>query len=98
MAMSKNVDKILSPDRDGIIVKEGAESDDFWNLLGGKSNYNRETFKDDTPNLSARLFHCSMIPPSTKLNVDEVYNFTQEVQLYTNSEFMSDNFYLIFGH
>jgi len=77
--MSKNVDKIVSPDRDGIMVQEGSETPEFWKLLGGKAEYNQATFKDDTPNLSARLFHCSIVPPSTKLRVDEVCNFTQEV-------------------
>ena len=77
--MSKNVDNIVSPDRAGIIVNEGSEPAKFWDLLGGKAEYNRDTYEQDSPNLAARLFHCSITPPSTQLVVEEIFDFTQEV-------------------
>ena len=79
-AMSKNVDNIVSPDRQGIQVNEGAEPAEFWKLLGGKAEYNRDTFTNQAPSLHARLFHCSITPPSTKLQVDEVFDFGQDVR------------------
>jgi len=78
-AMGDKVDKVVSPDRTAIKVPEGSEPPEFWELLGGKGEYNRDETEADTPTLQPRLFHCSLTPPSTKLNVDEVYNFDQEV-------------------
>ncbi len=78
--MSKNVDNIVSPDREGIVVNEGSEPAKLWEMLGGKVEYNKDPFQGDSPNLAARLFHCSITPPSTTLDVDEVYNFSQEVR------------------
>lgn len=73
------MDKVVSPDRTAQKVKEGSEPDEFWRLLGGKGDYTRDNEEvADTPALSARLFHCSIVPPSTKLEVDEVFNFEQE--------------------
>jgi hypothetical protein len=77
-AMAKNVDNIVSPDRKGIDVAEGKEPEQFWKLLGGKTEYNQAVFSNEAPALAARLFHCSITPPSTKLVVDEVFNYTQE--------------------
>lgn len=79
--MGKTVDKLVSPGREAIEVQEGSEPDQFWKLLGGKGDYNKEEYSADTPSLQARLFHCSINPPSTKLNVEEIHNFTQEVMI-----------------
>jgi len=76
--MSKNVDKIVSPDRDGKVINEGSEPAEFWKLLGGKVEYNKQVFQNEAPRLLARLFHCSITPPSKKLLVEEVFNFDQE--------------------
>ncbi len=70
---------MVSPDRTAVKVVEGKEPDEFWKLLGGKGSYTRDVEEvADTPTLSARLFHCAILPPSTKLGVDEVFNFEQE--------------------
>lgn len=79
--MGKTVDKLVSPDRNAIIVQEGSEPEEFWKLLGGKGDYNKEENTGDTPSLQARLFHCSITPPNTKLDVEEIHNFTQDVSL-----------------
>ena len=76
--MAKRVDKIVSPDRDAKIIQEGSEPEQFWKLLGGKTKYTTDTTEEDSPALSARLFHCSIEPPSTKLTVDEIFEFTQD--------------------
>ena len=76
--MAKRVDKIVSPDRDAKVINEGSEPDEFWKLLGGKAKYTTDTAEEDNPALSARLFHCSIEPPSTKLRVDEIFEFTQD--------------------
>jgi gelsolin len=76
--MGANVVKLVSPERAGTEISEGSEPDDFWTLLGGKGEYTTDTSVSDAPSLCARLFHCSITPPSTKLDVDEVHNFTQE--------------------
>lgn len=78
--MGDKVDKVVSPDRNAIKVKEGAEPDEFWKLLGGKGAYTKDDSVADTPALAARLFHCSITPPSTKLEVEEVFNFAQDVR------------------
>lgn len=78
--MGKTVDKLVSPDRDAIVVAEGSEPEEFWKLLGGKGDYNKEEYTSETPSLEARLFHCSITPPSTKLDTEEIHNFTQEVR------------------
>ncbi|ODM95069.1 Gelsolin, cytoplasmic [Orchesella cincta] len=77
-AMGRNVDKLVSPDRVATVVAEGSEPEEFWKLLGGKGPYNKEEYERDTPSLEATLFHCSINPPSTKLNVEEINNFTQD--------------------
>jgi gelsolin len=76
--MGEKVDKVVSPDRTATKVKEGSEPEEFWRLLGGKGPYTRDESVIDTPALSARLFHCSITPPSTKLEAEEVFNFIQE--------------------
>ena len=76
--MAKNVDAIVSPGRDAVVVKEGSEPKEFWALLGGKTEYTRDTSVADSPQLSARLFHCSITPPSTVLHTDEIFEFEQD--------------------
>jgi len=76
--MAKNVDKIVSPDREAVVINEGSEPNEFWALLGGKGEYKTSTAEQDSPALSARLFHCSITPPSSKLKVDEIFDFSQE--------------------
>ncbi|CAG7697146.1 unnamed protein product, partial [Allacma fusca] len=76
--MAKNVDAIVSPGRDAVMIKEGMEPDIFWDLLGGQTEYKCDDTEADSPALSARLFHCSIVPPSTKLKVDEIFSFDQD--------------------
>lgn len=75
------MDKVVSPDRTAIKVNEGSEPAEFWALLGGKGPYTTDENVMDTPTLSPRLFHCCIVPPSTELIVDEVFNFDQDVIL-----------------
>lgn len=72
------MDKLVSPGREAIVVKEGSEPGQFWKLLGGKGEYNKEEYVEETPSLQAKLFHCSITPPSTRLDIEEIHHFTQE--------------------
>jgi len=83
--MGVNVDKMVSPDRVAVRINEGSETPEFWALLGGKRDYETEGSIEHTPLLHPRLFHCSITPPSTQLQVDELHDFTQDVHLKTNN-------------
>jgi len=83
--MGDKVDKVVSPDRTAVKVNEGSETAEFWALLGGKGPYTTDDFGVDTPSLSPRLFHCCIVPPSTELQVEEVFSFDQDVRWLLNT-------------
>ncbi|KAB7498841.1 Gelsolin, cytoplasmic, partial [Armadillidium nasatum] len=75
-AMGENVAKLVSPENELVHVNEGDEPEEFWAGLGGKGDYEKN--RDfDKPALSARLFHCTIIPAG-RLRVREVDAFAQE--------------------
>ena len=57
--------KVIAPGREAIVLKEGAEDDEFWAALGGKGPVNKEddgvTAAMNRPVLEPRLFHCKFL-------------------------------------
>lgn len=75
-SMGHSVSKTVSPDHEAIVVKEGEEPAEFWNALGGKSDYDTEIDPAGAPFLEPRLFHCSI--HNGKFRVEEVPQFEQD--------------------
>jgi gelsolin len=76
-SMGRSVSKTLSPDREAVVIEEGKEPKEFWDALGGKTDYDREIDPPGAPFLEPRLFHCS-IKSGGKFKVEEVANFGQD--------------------
>ena len=76
--MGRTVAELVAPERPLTEVAEGEEPDAFWDALGGKGDYAPAREDLDRPLLCPRLFHC-IITPLGYLRVNEVSNFTQEV-------------------
>eukprot|EP00090_Calanus_glacialis_P016248 TRINITY_DN2546_c0_g1_i5.p1 TRINITY_DN2546_c0_g1~~TRINITY_DN2546_c0_g1_i5.p1 ORF type:complete len:714 (-),score=245.21 TRINITY_DN2546_c0_g1_i5:95-2236(-) len=67
--------EIVSPGREVTQIKEGEEEDEFWEALGGKTDYN--TSNDiSKPILLPRLFHV-VARPSVSIRAFEIFNFEQ---------------------
>ncbi|KAG6538720.1 hypothetical protein ZIOFF_003848 [Zingiber officinale] len=67
--------------------KERTEIDQFWNLLGGKSEYSSQKIAKE-PEYDPHLFLCSFFK-GKKLEVVEIFNFTQD-DLMTEDMFILD--------
>ncbi|KAI5075352.1 hypothetical protein GOP47_0009925 [Adiantum capillus-veneris] len=85
--------EFLKPGTTPKILKEGSESANFWNPLGGKETHpnfreSKETGKDP------RLFACSLV--KGKLQVTEVFNFAQD-DLLSEDVMILDTFTEIFA-
>ncbi|XP_072986013.1 villin-1 isoform X1 [Typha latifolia] len=65
----------LSPLKQSISIREGSESDHFWNILGGKSEYPREKHNRGCTE-GPHLFTCVFKEGSYKGK--EIFNFTQD--------------------
>ncbi|KAL3637015.1 Villin-4 [Castilleja foliolosa] len=68
------------------IIKEGAESEQFWELLGGKFEYSSEKIATEAE-LDPHLFSCTL--SKGDLKVTEVYNYNQD-DLMTEDIFILD--------
>eukprot|EP01117_Protostelium_nocturnum_P010235 TRINITY_DN3673_c0_g1_i1.p1 TRINITY_DN3673_c0_g1~~TRINITY_DN3673_c0_g1_i1.p1 ORF type:complete len:1790 (-),score=878.49 TRINITY_DN3673_c0_g1_i1:11-5380(-) len=66
-----------------VIVKEGAEPKEFWNCLGGKSDY---PLKLETKRNTSRLFECSIGTGIFKVN---------EITLFSQDDLMPEDVYLL---
>lgn len=66
--------------------KEGAESEQFWDLLGGKSEYSSQKIGKEAES-DPHLFSCTF--SKGNLKVTEIYNFTQD-DLMTEDIFILD--------
>lgn len=73
-------------------VKEGEESADFWNDLGGKSSYPTHSVGEFPP-VEPRMFHCSTA--TGRFVVDEVENFDQ-TDLHDEDVFIIDTYSQLF--
>lgn len=77
---------IIKPNSQSRSQKEGSETDQFWSLLGGKSEYPSQ--KIGRANESdPHLFSC--ILPKGNLKIKEIYHFTQD-DLMTEDVFILD--------
>ncbi|WMV14056.1 hypothetical protein MTR67_007441 [Solanum verrucosum] len=74
------------PDMQSKLQKEGAESEQFWEILGGKSEYPSEKIGRDAES-DPHLFSCTF--SKGELKVTEIYNFNQD-DLMTEDVFILD--------
>ncbi|XP_056862428.1 villin-5-like, partial [Raphanus sativus] len=77
---------LIKPDEHTKSQKEGIESEQFWELLGGKSEYPSKKIKKDGES-DPHLFSCTF--SNETLKVTEIFNFTQD-DLMTEDIFILD--------
>ncbi|KAK7291876.1 hypothetical protein RIF29_07376 [Crotalaria pallida] len=77
---------LIKPDSQGKPQKEGAESEKFWELLGGKTEYPSQKIVRDAES-DPHLFSCNF--SKGDLKVKEIYNFSQD-DLMTEDIFIVD--------
>ncbi|KAF8093794.1 hypothetical protein N665_0377s0006 [Sinapis alba] len=77
---------LIKPDEHTKAQKEGSESEQFWELLGGKSEYPSKKIKKDGES-DPHLFSCTF--SNETLKVTEIFNFTQD-DLMTEDIFILD--------
>ncbi|XP_011180963.1 gelsolin isoform X1 [Zeugodacus cucurbitae] len=69
------------------VIEEGAEPDNFWELLHGEGIYDRSMSEATKPLLEPRLFHCRL--NGEQLQVEEIPQFEQ-ADLDTNDVMLLD--------
>ncbi|OIT33520.1 PREDICTED: villin-4-like [Nicotiana attenuata] len=77
---------LIKPDMQSKLQKEGAESEQFWEILSGKSEYPSEKIGRDAES-DPHLFSCTF--SKGDLKVTEIYNFNQD-DLMTEDIFILD--------
>ncbi|XP_018451220.1 villin-4 [Raphanus sativus] len=77
---------LIKPNLQTRAQKEGSESEQFWELLGGKTEYRSQKLTKE-PESDPHLFSCSF--SKDILKVTEIYNFTQD-DLMTEDIFIVD--------
>ncbi|KAF5456350.1 hypothetical protein F2P56_025844 [Juglans regia] len=78
---------LIKPNVQSKTQKEGAETDQFWDLLGGKSEYPSQKIVREAES-DPHLFSCDF--SKGNLKVTEIYNFTQD-DLMTEDIFILDS-------
>lgn len=84
---------ILAPGSAHVSFKEGAETQDFWDALGGKTEYLSVKELSIAPGFEARLFQCSN--SQGYMHMKEVFNFQQE-DLCNNDVMVLDAYNTVF--
>ncbi|KAL7138141.1 hypothetical protein ABFS83_10G143500 [Erythranthe nasuta] len=79
---------IIKPEMQSKFQKEGSETEQFWELLGGKSEYLNHKIEREAES-DPHLFSCTLSKVSGDLKVTEVYNFNQD-DLMTEDIFIVD--------
>ena len=75
--------KAVSPGRESEKLYEGQEPQEFWDSLGGQTAYaSGKMLEEQTPSHPPRLFQCSNA--SGRFNVEEIFDYTQDVSHYIN--------------
>lgn len=77
---------LIKPNLQSKTQKEGAESEQFWDLLGGKSEYPGQKIGRDAES-DSHLFSCTFV--KGELKVTEIYNFNQD-DLMTEDVYILD--------
>ncbi|GJR31906.1 villin-4-like protein [Tanacetum coccineum] len=77
---------VIKPNMQSKLQKEGSESEAFWEILGGKSEYSSQKIAKDAES-DPHLFSCTFIKEDLK--VTEIYNFNQD-DLMTEDVFILD--------
>uniref|UniRef100_A0A1A9WIF6 Gelsolin-like domain-containing protein n=1 Tax=Glossina brevipalpis TaxID=37001 RepID=A0A1A9WIF6_9MUSC len=72
---AENILKSVWPSFTFNTVEEGAEPDEFWELMNGEGIYDRSLNEKSAPILEPRLFHCRLI--NNKIKVEEIMHFEQ---------------------
>ncbi|KAG6512301.1 hypothetical protein ZIOFF_030401 [Zingiber officinale] len=78
---------LIKPNVQPKTQKEGTEIDQFWSILGGKSEFPSQKIGKEPEN-DPHLFSCSFLK-GRKLEVTEIFNFTQD-DLMTEDMFILD--------
>lgn len=76
---------VIKPDTQSKVQKEGAESEQFWDLLGGKSEYPSQKIGREAET-DPHLFSCTF--SKGDLKVTEIYNFNQD-------DLMAEDIYIL---
>ncbi|PSS21406.1 Villin-4 like [Actinidia chinensis var. chinensis] len=79
---------LIKPNMQSKTQKEGAESEQFWDLLGGKSEYPSQKIGKDAES-DPHLFSCTFTKGDLK--VTEIYNFNQD-------DLMTEDIYILDCH
>ncbi|XP_037416188.1 villin-3-like isoform X1 [Triticum dicoccoides] len=77
---------VIKPNLQSRMLKEGSEYDQFWKILGIKSEYSSQKIARD-PESDAHLFCCTFL--KGVLKVREIFNFTQD-DMMTEDIFILD--------
>ena len=74
--------EVISPGQDPTRVMEGREPTEFWDALGGKTEYGSgKWLQEVVPTYPPRLFQCSNA--SGRFTVEEIFDFAQDVSKIT---------------
>ncbi|CAH9070492.1 unnamed protein product [Cuscuta epithymum] len=79
---------LIKPDLQSKLQKEGAESELFWDILGGKSEYSSQKTARDSES-DPHLFTCTF--SKGDLEVTEIYNFNQD-------DLMTEDIFILHCH
>ncbi|XP_073269099.1 villin-4-like isoform X2 [Primulina huaijiensis] len=77
---------LIKPNMQPKLQKEGTESEQFWDLLGGKLEYSSQKIAREAET-DPHLFSCTLL--SEDVEVTEIYNFNQD-DLMTEDIFILD--------
>ncbi|XP_073305104.1 villin-4-like [Primulina huaijiensis] len=79
---------LIKPNMQPKLQKEGTESEQFWDLLGGKLEYSSQKIAREAET-DPHLFSCTLL--NEELEVTEVYNFNQD-------DLMTEDIFILHCH
>ena len=80
--LAADIMEVICPSQNPIRILEGRETKEFWNVLGGKTEYGSgKWLQEVVPSYPPRLFQCSNA--SGRFMVEEIFDFAQEVSRAT---------------
>ena len=73
-----NIMEVIAPGQNPIRIMEGHEPKEFWQALGGRTEYGSSKWLQEVvPTYPPRLFQCSNA--SGRFTVEEIFDFAQDV-------------------